>query len=66
MNPNEVRYKEWSDIVSALAVDALVDAQLVPKDRSDDATSIVADEIFIRLIIGDTPDPKPLLGGSPQ
>ncbi len=66
MNPTEVRYKEWSDSVAELAVDALVDAQLVPKDKFDDASSIVAEEIFVRLILGDLPDSKPLLESKAQ
>jgi hypothetical protein len=66
MNPTEAKYKQWSDDVAELAVDALLHAQLIPEDKFDDASSIVAEEIFVRLILGDLPDSKPLLDSNVQ
>jgi hypothetical protein len=45
----------WSDHVAALAVDALVDAKIVAKEKFNEATKIAASEIYIRLTVGDFP-----------
>jgi hypothetical protein len=63
MNPRDVKFKEWSDNVADLAVDALVDARLVEKEKFDEASAIVGEEIFVRLILGDFPDVKTPLEG---
>ncbi len=57
----------WSRAVAELAVDALVDHGLLKREDFDAAVDIAADEIQIRLAIGDYPlasesdrDPKAL------
>ncbi|HEX8721686.1 MAG TPA: hypothetical protein VF736_13710 [Pyrinomonadaceae bacterium] len=51
----------WSEGVAELAVDALVDAGLIAKKDFERAVAVVAEEIFVRLVIGDYPPP----GGAP-
>ena len=46
---------EWSDNVAALAVDALIDAELLKPDDREAATTIVAEEIVVRLTLKDYP-----------
>jgi hypothetical protein len=45
----------WSEKVAGLGVDMLVDHGLIKRADFDRAASIVADEIRIRLAIGDYP-----------
>ena len=45
----------WSEEVAALGVDMLVDHGLIRKEDFDRATKIVAEEILVRLSIGDYP-----------
>jgi hypothetical protein len=61
MTTKDKKLKEWSDHVSGIAVDALVDAGLVARKDFDAASTIVAEEVFIRLIIGDKPASPTLL-----
>ncbi|MBS1769912.1 MAG: hypothetical protein JSS77_09620 [Acidobacteria bacterium] len=56
MNSKDEKHKEWSDRAAGLAVDALVDAGLISKEEFDSAAEIVAEELLVRLAIGDTPD----------
>jgi len=46
---------EWSDNVAALAVDALIDADLLKAESRDAATAIVAEEVLVRLSLRDYP-----------
>jgi len=48
----------WSDKVAGLGVDMLVDHGLIRKADFERATSIVAEEIRVRLAIGDYPPPE--------
>lgn len=56
MNAKDEKIWGWSERVAGLSVDALVDAGFVSKEDFDSAIDIVAEEIYIRLIIDDTPD----------
>ena len=59
--------ESWSEAVAGLAVDALVDAELIAKENFDRAVAIVAEEILVRLVVGDYPPPEesqPLTNGS--
>jgi hypothetical protein len=47
--------KTWSRKVAVLAVDALLDAKIVTKSDFERAVDIVAEEIFVRLGMGDRP-----------
>jgi hypothetical protein len=47
--------ESWSNSVSVLAVDVLLDAKLIKKEDFDKAVAIVSEEISIRLIMGDYP-----------
>ena len=47
--------ESWSEKVAALGVDVLVDNGLIQKADFERATSIVAEEIRIRLALGDYP-----------
>jgi hypothetical protein len=48
----------WSEKVAGLGVDMLVDHGLIKKQDFDRATGIVAEEIRVRLAIGDYPPPE--------
>ena len=48
----------WSEKVAELGVDMLVDHGLIKKEDFQRATSIVAEEIRVRLAIGDYPPPE--------
>jgi hypothetical protein len=50
--------KTWCDTVAALGVDVLVDHELVRKEDFERATEIVAEEILVRLSMGDYPPPS--------
>jgi hypothetical protein len=45
----------WSRTVAALALDALVDHGLLKREDFDAALEIAAEEIRIRLVMGDYP-----------
>jgi hypothetical protein len=51
----DARIRAWCDKVSALGVDALVDAGLVPRGEFDRATGVVAEELYVRLCLDDYP-----------
>jgi len=46
---------DWAKSVAAMAVDALLDAALVPKEQFEAARDIVAEEIYVRLCLNDYP-----------
>ena len=48
----------WSEKVAGLGVDMLVDHGFIKKADFERATSIVAEEIRVRLAIGDYPPPE--------
>lgn len=48
---------DWSRSVAELAVDALVTAKVLGEDDFERAVSIVAEEINVRLALGDRPVP---------
>jgi len=47
--------KDWSSSVANLVIDTLVTAKIVAKTDFDRAVEIAAEEIFVRLSIGDRP-----------
>jgi hypothetical protein len=47
--------KEWCDIIAGLGIDALIDAGLVDKRDNENATAVLAEEIFARLCLHDYP-----------
>ena len=47
--------EKWSQDVAALASDALKDAKLIDASVLAKATEIIAEEIWIRLSLGDYP-----------
>ena len=48
--------EQWSRDIAELAADALVDAQLVAAGDMPRAIEIIAEEIWIRLNLGDYPE----------
>lgn len=50
--------ESWSEKVAGLGVDMLVDNGLIQKADFELAKSIVAEEIRIRLALGDYPPPE--------
>lgn len=48
--------EQWSQEVAALATDALVDAKLIDADCFAKAKEIIAEEIWVRLSLGDFPE----------
>jgi len=55
MNDTDLNMKDWSDNVAALAVDMLIDYGFVRKEDFDKAADVVAEEILVRLSVGDYP-----------
>jgi len=55
---NENTQKSWSERVAGLGVDVLIDNGLIKKEDCDRATKIVAEEILVRLSLGDCPPSK--------
>ena len=53
-DPNTTAQK-WALDSAAVAVDALMDAGLVPRDGFERARSVVAEEILVRLCLNDYP-----------
>ena len=51
MNP-----EQWSQDIAELAADALMDAKLLDVGNFAKAKEIIAEEIWIRLQLGDFPD----------
>ena len=47
--------KDWSCSVASLVIDALVTAKIVAKTDFDRAVEIAAEEIVVRLSLGDRP-----------
>jgi hypothetical protein len=60
------RVRERCDAVSALGVDGLVDAGLVAKGEFERASSIVAEELFVRLCLHDYPPAPGSLDRAPD
>jgi hypothetical protein len=50
-----VNIETWSNDIAALISDALVDASLLKREDMPRANEIIAEEIWIRLQLGDTP-----------
>ena len=52
--------EQWSQDVAGLVADALRDARLIAPETFERAQAIVAEEIWVRLNLGDFPprDPK--------
>ena len=50
MNP-----EQWSQDIAELAADALVDAKLIDRSVMAKAKEVIAEEIWIRLNLGDFP-----------
>ncbi len=46
----------WSRSVASIAAVTLIHAKILAESDQDRATAIIAEEIRIRLIIGDRPD----------
>jgi hypothetical protein len=55
MSDPKATAEQWAASVAALAVDALLDAALVPREAFETAKAIVAEEIFVRLCCNDYP-----------
>jgi hypothetical protein len=47
--------KAWSEKIADLAVDALVHGNVLRKEQFSRARDIVAEEILVRLCLGDLP-----------
>jgi hypothetical protein len=50
--------KSWSQSTAALVVDELIAQGIVAKDHLERAVSIAAEEISVRLALGDLPPPQ--------
>jgi hypothetical protein len=59
VNEPNTTAEQWCESVAALAVDALLDAGLLPRERLEDAKAIIATEISVRLYLNDYPPPLP-------
>jgi hypothetical protein len=57
--------ESWSKQVAVLAVDALVDRGFLLRDNFDAAVEIAAEEIQIRLAMGDYPPIENQSGSGP-
>ncbi len=47
--------QQWSDAIAAFAVDALLQARIIQEADCERAIEIVAEEIKVRLCLGDYP-----------
>ena len=56
MGPN-IDVKSWCEKVAALGVDVLIDGELLKREDFERAKAIVAEEILVRLSMGDYPPP---------
>ncbi|MFO0876252.1 MAG: hypothetical protein U0840_02675 [Gemmataceae bacterium] len=63
MSEGRSEAEKWVATVAALAVDALVDAGLVSAERFEDARVVVAEELLVRLCVGDYPPPVDNVAG---
>lgn len=62
MTKENEEFQEGSNEVAELIADAMIDAKLISKEQFEDAVTVISEEIFVRLIIGDYPSPlKPKL-----
>ena len=50
--------EEWSNKIAGIAVDALIDYGSVNEKDREASEEVVAEEILVRLILGDYPPPK--------
>lgn len=57
MTKDDAEIKVWSNGIAELIVDAMLDSKLVRKEDFKKAVDVVAEEIFVRLIMGDYPPP---------
>ncbi len=55
MSDSVTNVSDWSEKVASLAVDRLVDAGLVKKEDFGSAVALAAEEIRVRLTLGDYP-----------
>jgi hypothetical protein len=55
MSTEENTQESWCKMVAGLGVDILMDYGLIKAEDFDQATAIVAEEILVRLVIGDYP-----------
>lgn len=46
----------WSRSVAGLAADALIDGKVIVKADFERASTIIAEEVYVRLCLGDRPD----------
>ncbi len=51
--------KEWSEMIGELSADVLVDAGIIDKENFILASKIIAEEVWVRLLLGDRPVQKP-------
>ncbi|OOG38408.1 hypothetical protein B0E52_14280 [Rhodanobacter sp. C06] len=54
-HPKYIAQDTWSQDIAVLIADALVDAKVIDKPAMERAASIIAEEIFVRLTVGDYP-----------
>jgi hypothetical protein len=52
---NPERAEEWSQAIAALVADALLDAKLLDPSHVARATEVIAEEIWVRVNMGDLP-----------
>ena len=57
MNKENEQYQQWSNDVANLIADAMIDAKLISKEQFEESVSVIGQEIFVRLIMGDYPTP---------
>ena len=50
--------EEWTNKIAGIAVDALIDYGSVNEKDREASEEVVAEEILVRLILGDYPPPK--------
>jgi hypothetical protein len=46
---------KWSQDIAVLIADALADAKIIDKVAMDKTVGIIAEELFVRLTVGDYP-----------
>ncbi len=49
--------RDWCISIAGIIVDAMLDAQLVEKEKFEDAVEVVSLELFCSMSVGDYPPP---------
>ncbi len=55
MTEEDKAFQAWSNGIAELIADAMIDADLIDKEKFEKSVDVIGLEIFVRLISGDYP-----------